>query len=180
MRNFIKIIVYFFLFSSVVSCGGFKKVDTREVPISGIERAKKNVAEGRGVGLGSMMGRNGSTNYEFSTSNPMWRATLDILDFLPLSTVDYSGGVIISDWYTDNSNKDQALKITVRFLTNEVRADGVKIIVHKRKCNAQQKCSVKKIASALEREIQIAILKKAAIYEKELTSKNRKKRPKIK
>ena len=83
MRNFIKIIVYSFLFSSIVSCGGFKKVDTREVPISGIERAKKNVREGRGVGLGQAINKaRGSTNYEFSTSNPMWRATLDILDFL--------------------------------------------------------------------------------------------------
>ena len=57
----------------------------------------------------------------------MWRATLDILDFLPLSTVDYSGGVIISDWYTDNSNKNQALKITVRFLSNTVQTNSIKI-----------------------------------------------------
>ena len=93
MRNFVKIIVYFFIFSLLVSCGKgfFKKVDTRKVPISGPERAKKNVREGRGVGLKNMIGGKGSTNYEFSTSNPMWRATLDILDFLPLSTVDYSG-----------------------------------------------------------------------------------------
>ena len=115
MRNFIKIIAYFLIFSVTVSCGGFQKVDTRKVPISGPERAKKNIAEGRGVSLGKALGKTGNTNYEFSTSNPMWRATLDILDFLPLSTVDYSGGVIISDWYTDNANKDQALKITVRF-----------------------------------------------------------------
>ena len=123
MIKFIKIIACFFIFSSIVSCGGFKKVDTRKVPISGPERAKKNVAEGRGVTLGTVMGRSGNTNYEFSTSNPMWRATLDILDFLPLSTVDYSGGVIISDWYTDNSNKDQALKVTVRFLSNTVQTN---------------------------------------------------------
>ena len=102
------------------------KVDTRKVPISGPERAKKNVKEGRGVSLGGMIGGNRSTNYEFSTSNPMWRATLDILDFLPLSTVDYSGGVIISDWYTDNSNSGQALKITVRFLSNTVQTNSLK------------------------------------------------------
>ena len=99
-----------------------KKVDTRKIPISGPERAKQNIKEGRGVTLGKVMG-NKNTNYEFSTSNPMWRATLDILDFLPLSTVDYSGGVIISDWYTDDSNKDQALKnyseIFVKCSTNK-------------------------------------------------------------
>ena len=94
----------FFLTSSCGK-GFFKKVDTRQVPISGPERAKKNVKEGRGVSLGSIIGKDGKgTNYEFSTSNPLWRATLDILDFLPLTTVDYSGGMIISDWYTDNSN----------------------------------------------------------------------------
>ena len=116
MRNFTKVIVCFFLISSLVSCGIYKPVDTRKVPISGPERAKKNIAEGRGVSLGKALGR-GSTNYEFSTSNPMWRASLDILDFLPLSTVDYSGGVIISEWYTDDSNENQALKITIRFFT---------------------------------------------------------------
>ena len=99
MRNFIKIIACFIFFSLIVSCGGFEKVDTRKTPISGPERAKKNVKEGRGIALGDAFKR--GTNYEFSTSNPMWRATLDVLDFLPLATVDYSGGVIISDWYTD-------------------------------------------------------------------------------
>ena len=167
MRNFIKIIVYFFLFSSVVSCGGFKKVDTREVPISGIERAKKNVAEGRGVGLGSMMGRNGSTNYEFSTSNPMWRATLDILDFLPLSTVDYSGGVIISDWYTDNSNKDQALKITVRFLSNTVQTNSLKVTVHRKKCSVNQTCNIELFKSRIQEELIASILKEASILKKQ-------------
>ena len=132
MRNFIKIIACFFVFSLVVSCGGFQKVDTRKVPISGPERAKKNVKEGRGIGIGSAITRGrGSTNYEFSTSNPMWRATLDILDFLPLSTVDYSGGVIISDWYTDNSNKNQALKITVDFIEH-CSSQQSQITVHKK------------------------------------------------
>ena len=84
MRNFFRIIVYFFLFSLLVSCGKgfFKKVDTRKVPISGPERAKKNVAEGKGVSLNKI--RKSKTTYEFSTSNPLWRATLDTIDFMPL------------------------------------------------------------------------------------------------
>ena len=114
-----------------MSCGGFQKVDTRKVPISGPERAKKNVRKDEVFLLVNDLNR-GSTNYEFSTSNPMWRATLDILDFLPLSTVDYSGGVIISDWYTDNSNKNQALKITVRFLSNTVQTNSLKVTVHRK------------------------------------------------
>ena len=169
MRNLIKIIACFFLFSSIVSCGGFKKVDARKVPISGPERAKKkNVREGRGVSLGSMMNKGrGSTNYEFSTSNPMWRATLDILDFLPLSTVDYSGGVIISDWYTDNTNKSQALKITVRFLSNKVQSNSVKVTVHKKQCSVNQTCNVEIFKSRIQEELIASILKEAAILEKQ-------------
>ena len=169
MRNLIKIFACLFLFSQITSCGGFKKVDTRKVPISGPERAKKNVAEGRGVGLGQVIGKaRGSTNYEFSTSNPMWRATLDILDFLPLSTVDYSGGVIISDWYTDNSIKNQALKITVRFLSNMVQTNSIKVTVHRKKCSVNQTCNVELFKSRIQEELIASILKEAAILEKQL------------
>ena len=166
MINFIKIFACFFLLSSIVSCGGFKKVDTRKVPISGPERAKKNIAEGRGVSIGKALG-NRNTNYEFSTSNPMWRATLDILDFLPLSTVDYSGGVIISDWYTDNSNKDQALKVTVRFLSNAVQSNSIKITVNRKKCSVNQTCNVELFKSRIQEELIGSILKEAAILEKQ-------------
>ena len=166
MRNLIKIIAYFFILSSIVSCGGFKKVDTRKVPISGPERAKKNIAEGRGITIGKALGNARGTNYEFSTSNPMWRATLDILDFLPLSTVDYSGGVIISDWYTDNSNKDQALKVTVRFLSNIVQSNSIKVTVHRKKCSVNQTCNVELFKSRIQEELIASILKEAAILEK--------------
>ena len=165
MRNFIKIIASFIIFSFIVSCGGFEKVDTRKVPISGPERAKKNVKEGRGVALGDAFKR--GTNYEFSSSNPMWRATLDILDFLPLTTVDYSGGVIISDWYTDNSNKDQALKITVRFLSNEVQTNSLKVTVHKKKCSVNQTCNVEIFKSRIQEELIASILKEAAIIKRQ-------------
>ena len=171
MRNFIKIIVCFFIFSLLFSCGKgfFKKVDTRKVPISGPERAKQNVKEGRGVGLGQMMGRaKGSTNYEFSTSNPMWRATLDILDFLPLSTVDYSGGIIISDWYTDETNKNQALKITVRFMSNVVQSNSLKVTVHRKKCSVNQSCNVELFKSRIQDELIASILREATILEKQV------------
>ena len=166
MRNFTKVIVYFFLISSLVSCGIYKPVDTRKVPISGPERAKKNVAEGRGITLGKAIGR-GSTNYEFSTSNPMWRASLDILDFLPLSTVDYSGGVIISDWYTDDSNENQALKITIRFLSNTIQTNSLKVTVHKKKCSINQSCKVEVFQSRIQEELVASILKKASILQKQ-------------
>jgi hypothetical protein len=101
----------------------------------------------------------------------MWRATLEILDFLPLANVDYSGGIITTDWYNEGTASDESIKITARFLTNEVRADGLKIIVHKKRCDAQQNCTVKKISSVLENELQTAILSKAAIFEKNMNKK---------
>ena len=120
-------------FLATSSCGLYKKVDQREMPDGAKAKARKNIEEGRGAGLGDLLGRSGNTNYEFSTANPMWRATLETLDFLPLTTVDYSGGTIITDWYSEN-NSNESIKITVRFLSNEVRSDNLKIIVHRKKC----------------------------------------------
>ena len=96
----------------------------------------------------------------------MWRATLDILDFLPLSTVDYSGGVIISDWYTDNANKNQALKITVRFLSNEVQTNSIKVTVHKKKCSVNQTCNVELFKSRIQEELIASILKRSCYFKK--------------
>ena len=132
MTNFIKISIIVLLTSSLISCGGLKKVDLRKTPINMQERAKKNVKEGKGTSLQGLVGGNRNTNYEFSTSNPMWRASLEILDFLPMTTVDYSGGMIITDWYTDANTTDESLKFTIRFLSNEIRSDSLKIIIHKK------------------------------------------------
>ena len=162
------------------SCGIWDPADARKVSPKADERVKKNLEEGRGITLGGMMGGSGGkTSYQFASSNPMWRATLEILDFLPLANVDYSGGIITTDWYNEGTASDESIKITIRFLSNEVRADGLKVIVHKKKCNINQKCTVKKISSTLEHELQVAILKKAAIFERSYTRKTRKKRPKL-
>jgi len=183
--NYIKskalpILVTISLIVSLTACGFYKPVDTRKVSPNVNERVKKNLEEGRGITLGGLVGGKGGSNYQFASSNPMWRATLEILDFLPLANVDYSGGIITTDWYNEGTASDESIKITIRFLTNEIRADGIKVIVHKKKCNQQQKCTVKKVTSALENELQVAILKKAAIFEKEYISKNKKKRPDLK
>ena len=149
------------------SCGIYKPVDARKVSPNSKERVKKNLEEGKGMSIGKMMGGTGGTNYQFASSNPMWRATLEILDFLPLANVDYSGGIITTDWYNEGTSMDEYIKITVRFLTNEIRSDGIRIIVHKKRCNDQQKCQITKISSVLEHELQVAILKKAVVFEKE-------------
>ena len=153
----------------LTSCGGAfkpKKVNTRETSIKGSERSRKNIEEGGGVSLKNVLNKRGGS-FEFSTSNPMWRATLEILDFLPLSTVDYSGGMIVSDWYTDESSND-SIKISIRFLSNKIRSDSLKIIVHKKKCSENQVCQTKLLDnSKISQELRSTILKKAAELEKE-------------
>ena len=162
------------VFSFLLSCGIYKPVDARKVSPNSKERVKKNLEEGKGMSIGKMMKGSGGTNYQFASSNPMLRATLEILDFLPLSNVDYSGGIVTTDWYNEGTSLDESIKITVRFLTNEIRSDGIRIIVHKKRCNVEQACKISKITSAIEQELQVAILKKAVIYEREYNKSKKK------
>ena len=163
------------------TCGIWDPADARKVSPNAKDRVRKNLEEGKGFTL--LGGAKGDkTSYQFASSNPMWRATLEILDFLPLSNVDYSGGIIITDWYNEGTALDESIKITIRFLTNEIRSDGLRIIVHKKRCSIDQNCQITKISSALEEELQVAILKKAILYEREYNKTNKKKylRPEIK
>ena len=177
--NFLSKKIRFLIFGTIIlglltSCGIYQPSDARIVSPNSKQRVKKNLEEGKGISFGKMMGEKGGTSYQFASSNPMWRATLEILDFLPLANVDYSGGIITTDWYNEGTSLDESIKITVRFLTNEVRSDGLKIIVHKKRCSLEQSCKITKITSTLEQELQVAILKKAIIFEKEY-NKNKKK-----
>ena len=170
-----KIIFYSILSLLILSCNAIKpkKVDTRETPVNVQERARKNIESGKGASLKDIIGR-GRTTYEFSTSNPMWRASLEILDFLPFSTVDYSGGMIITDWYSENDSND-AIKITVRFLDNEVRSDSLKISVHKKECKSNMNCRTNLLKnSAIGNELRTSIIRKAAILERESKDKKKK------
>jgi hypothetical protein len=100
----------------------------------------------------------------------MWRASLEILDFLPLTTVDYSGGMIITDWYSDN-NSNESIKITVRFLSNEIRTENLKIIVHKKTC-LNNNCKVLLVNNTkIGEELLTTIIRKAAILEKDSKKK---------
>ena len=157
------IILFIPLFLILANCNK----NIKDAGLGAEEKRRKNIEEGRGVSLKGIVGnRGGSTNYEFSSSNPMWRASLETLDFLPLITVDYSGGVIITDWYSDNSSSD-SIKITVRFLSNEIRSDSLKIIVHKKVCKTSSNCTTNISQSNLIKdELRSTILRKAALLEK--------------
>ncbi len=155
-----------------VSCA-YEKVDQRQRPDGAKAKARKNIEEGRGASIGNILKRRGG-DFEFSSANPMWRATLDTLDFLPLTTVDYSGGVVITDWYSDGADRENSIKITIRFLSNEIRSDSLKITVHKKVCNTSNACSVLLLEkSKIKQELNSTILRKAALIKKEdQTKKN--------
>ena len=95
-----------------------KKVSAKDFPPDPRKRVEKNLNEGKGFRL--MGGVNKGTNYEFASANPLWRATLDTLDFMPLASANYSGGIVITDWYSENNSPNESVKISVRFLTNEI------------------------------------------------------------
>jgi hypothetical protein len=160
----------------LTACGGFKKVDQRARPDGAKAKARKNIEEGRGVSVGGLTkGIGRGTTYEFSTSNPMWRASLETLDFLPLTTVDYSGGIIITDWYSDNSSAKESIKISLRFLSNDIRSESLKVIVHQKICSTNLNCKVVLLSDTkIKEELHTAILRKAALLEKQ--SKNKKKK----
>jgi len=169
------LIILIFLISS--GCGVYKSgVDARKVSPSGEERTKKNIEEGRGYKVfdarRSMMGG----AFQFANSNGLWRASLDVIDFMPLSSVNYSGGIIITDWYTDNKNPNESIKISIRFLTNEVRSDALDIKIFNRKCDNSFNCKFANASDVLIAELKKEILKKATIYNDEDKDKLKKKK----
>ena len=181
-----KILSCFILLILITSCGNaiqkikdiHEPVDLRTSPIDPDERAKRNIEEGRGISI--LKSGDKKTSYEFSTSNPMWRASLEVLDFIPLTTVDYSGGMIITDWYSENNTLNESLKITVRFLSNEVRSDSLKIIIHKKNCSTSNNCNIFLLPnnSKIKSELTNVILRNAVELERisKNTGKNTKKK----
>ena len=153
--------LFVFITFILSSCGIYRPVDAKKIPPNVNDRVEKNIREGRGYRLFGTKTSGG--NFDFATSNAMWRASLDLLDFTPLSNVDYSGGIIITDWFADdNSSENEQIKITVKFLSNEIRADGLDVTIYKKICDTENKCNTIKVESVIENEIKLAILKKAA------------------
>ena len=155
-----------------------KKVSAKDFPPDPRKRVEKNINEGRGF---RVMGNSKTgTNYEFASANPLWRATLDTLDFMPLASANYSGGIVITDWYSENNSPNESVKISVRFLTNEIRSDALDINVYLKKCSeGSLNCSISKNNNDLVADLNLSILKKATKYQKEIIDKNIKENPYI-
>ena len=169
LKSLSKILLIILLLSG---CNGkFPGADAREFPEDPKLRVKKNLEEGRGFRFSDATGNKGTT-YDFASSNELWRASLDIIDFMPLASVNYSGGIIITDWYSNDQSQGESIKISIRFLTNEVRSDALDIKVFTRKCEGNLNNCVFTESTTLIPELTKQILKKAAIYEKQKKDKD--------
>ena len=163
--------IFFIIFQIFTSCGIYRPVDAKKYPPQPELRVKNNIKEGKGIKLFSSNDKGGK--FEFANANPLWRASLDTIDFMPLLSVDYGGGIIITDWYGEE-NENDSIKITIQFLSNEIRSDSLNIKVFKKKCTNLSNCKVMQSQSDINQELRVAILKKAAQYKLEDTEKNKK------
>ena len=169
------ILIFFSFFLN--SCGGkLPGADARKYPDDPKLRVKKNMEEGRAFRLSDSMKNNKSGNgvFEFASSNELWRASLDIIDFMPISTANYSGGIIVTDWYSSNQSSDESIKISIRFLTNEIRSDAIDIKVFIKKCSSLSNCLISEKQGDISNELKKKILKTATIYKTEKQSKKQK------
>ena len=145
--------------------------DARKFPADPAERVKKNLAEGRGFRLMDINKPKGGV-FDFASSNELWRASLDTINFMPLASANYSGGIIITDWYTNENNTNESIKISIRFLTNELRSDALDVKIFNRKCiDSLIDCKFSESSGDLSNEIKKEILKKAAFYKTQIDEK---------
>ena len=141
--------------------------DARKIPPAADDRVAKNVAEGRGFRVMDKISNRKKTNFEFASSNELWRASLDVIDFMPLTSANYSGGIIITDWYSENENTSESIKLVIRFLTNEIRSDAIDLKIFYKNCNTVNNCKVSEKVNNLNTELKKEILKRAARYKEE-------------
>ena len=172
-----KILLSITIFLFITSCGIYRPTDARKVPVNANERVKKNLEEGRGFRISGLGKRGG--DFMFSSANPLWRASMDKLSFAPLSVVDYGGGIIITDWFSDGDSNEE-IKIAVRFLSNDIRSDAIKVMIHKKKCETFNNCKINQIENATNNEIKLAILKQAAQLQKKDLAKTKKENSDVK
>jgi len=152
----------------LIGCNGkLPGGDARKFPADPAERVKKNLEEGRGFKINEFGKQRGGV-FEFASSNNLWKASLDVIDFMPLSSVNYSGGIIITDWYSENSSPNESIKISIRFMTNEIRSDALNIKVFNKKCiDNLLSCKITEQDGILVKELKREILKKATLYKEE-------------
>ena len=181
MNKFFKLVVLVVVIPIILSSckspdGKFKLPggDARKFPADPAKRVEQNLKQGKGFQLNDAFGggKKGGV-FDFASSNELWRASLDVIDFMPLSSVNYSGGIIITDWYSSDQNLNESIKISIRFLTNEIRTDSLDIKVFNRQCNSSLNCKVSESDGIISKELKRKILKTATLYKEKKKEKKK-------
>ena len=162
------LIIILIILPMLSSCGAlsYRPVKAKDYPPEPEKRIQKNIEEGRGIRIWKGRNNKGGT-FDFASSNALWRASLDTINFMPLLTADYGGGIIVTDWYNSTNDENQSIKISIQFLSNEIRSDALDIKVFKKNCEIDKNCKIVNSKGKLNNELKLTILKKAAIFEKE-------------
>lgn len=171
MPKKLKLIMIFLIFINLQSCAYLKKDNQKETQNkSEVEKLKERKRPNpdlrersekyEGTLFNSNRLKKNNTNFEFSTSNPLWRATLSSFDGIPLQTVSYSGGVIVTDWWSKEGGSE-SIKIQVNFQSNELRASSLKVSSFKKKCDNDMNCSVTNLSQNFNEKIKTNIFDQA-------------------
>lgn len=176
MKKKIKILVLGFFYALILaSCAKIDPVTNERVnyEINPDKRAEDARNKSGGI-FGSINNSKNTNTFDFATSNVLWRATLKSLDFLPLMNADYSGGLIVYDWYSTNSSPNEQIKITVQFLNNELRAESIKVLANKKICDSNQRCLNSSVDQKFIDNIKDSIISSARILKIEEAKKEKK------
>jgi hypothetical protein len=176
-NHILLLLMYLAVLIATISCSKVDPVtgESKVIEPSAEKRAREYADKGGGI-FGDINNKKpgGSTSVDFATSNVLWRATLKSLDFLPLLNVDYAGGIIVYDWYSEDLNSKEQIKVTVRFLNNELRSDSIDIIVHKKNCESFENCKTIKLQNNFPSQLKDNILSVARLLKIEEAKKEKK------
>jgi len=168
-----KLLIFLIIGVILSSCNSFKKSEDgdnilkkKRINPNVDERAREAADKGAGL-FGKNSG--GSTTYDFATSNVLWRATLETFEDIPLNVVDYSGGIVSTEWYSGKIESNESIKLTIRFLSNEASISSIKVISHKKKCK-DSNCQISRLDADFESKIKNKIFNKV----RELKTKDEK------
>ena len=173
----LKFLAYILILLPIISCSKPDPVTGESKVVEpSVEKRAKEFADKSGGIFGDINNRRsgGSSSVDFATSNVLWRATLKSLDFLPLLNVDYAGGIIVYDWYSEDLNSKEQIKVTVRFLNNELRSDSIDVIVHKKNCESFENCKTIKLQNNFSNQLKDNILSVARLIKIEEAKKEKK------
>lgn len=172
----IQLLLNLILITSVLGCAKIDPVTGEKIliEVDPKEKTKKAAEQGGGIFGNILKGESQTNTVSFASSNVLWRATLKSLDFLPLLNADYSGGIIIYDWYSQANSSKEQIKISVQFLNNEVRSDSIKITAHKKICETTERCSNSILDQNFANSIKDSIITSARALKIEESKKEKK------